>query len=63
MKSRKICSNSARAFLDGVQRVPAAAKASRALPLLAFLHSKSRSVLGIERLHVNADVEFVSSTA
>jgi hypothetical protein len=32
-------------------------------PFLPSLHSKSRSVLGIERLHVNGDVELVSSTA
>jgi len=32
-------------------------------PFLPSPHRKSRSVLGIERLHVNADVELVSSTA
>jgi len=32
-------------------------------PFLSSPHSKSRSVLGIERLHVNADVELMSSTS
>ncbi len=42
---------------------PQRLKPAAPFPFLPSLHSKSRSVLGIERLHVNADVEFVSSTA
>ncbi len=32
-------------------------------PFMPSLCSKSRSALGIERLHVNADLELMSSTA
>jgi hypothetical protein len=32
-------------------------------PFLPSLCSKSRSALGIERLHVNADLKLMSSTA
>jgi hypothetical protein len=32
-------------------------------PFMSSLCSKSRSALGIERLHVNADLELMSSTA
>jgi hypothetical protein len=32
-------------------------------PFMPSLCSKSRSALGIERLHVNADMELMSSTA
>jgi hypothetical protein len=75
MKSRKICSSSVRAFLVMVDSAcPQQLKPERVgalggtaedvpFPFLPSLHSKSRSVLGIERLHVNADVELVSSTA
>jgi hypothetical protein len=75
MKSRKICNSLARAFLVTVysacpqrlkpEPVGALGGTAEALPFpfLPWLHSKSRSVLGIERLHVNADVELVSSTA
>jgi hypothetical protein len=75
MKSRKFCSSSVRASLVMVYcACPQRLKPERAgalggtaedvpFPFMPSVCSKSRSALGIERLHVYADLELMSPTA